>query len=538
MTNITADVDIGALMDVSSILYWSVVSVGLISCPILGRTLWQLFHTYRISQLFSFLLTIVFLDLIMLGTIIFNVIFEWFPFKGDIVCKLTMVVTNVTACHSNWLWVCMCTQRCVYVFYPMHRIRRTGFWRIIGNTRRLLVITGMLSLMSQIFWFFLVEEIKVDYNGKQASYCGPDEKVIDAEMFTYLETLEVLATYFLPFIMTLMADFAVMCKTYDDKRFKTISPKTIRNNQASLGDINVYLSYKIQSEGGIRAANMRRQRNMRLFLIVATAHGLLNLPYYTGHLVAEYIPNLGGPVFHYVDTAFYIVYLLQFPFKALFVHWLHKDWCQHLESVGMRKHANSNALKQNQYMDDALIANVRPGMVSCLRLWFKYKGSRAAQTLYSVQTMLSSGSLVFLFGMLAVVKSFDSSEIRMLEEEYEKRDPLSQFFDNYAETEKRSPMNGPLVRFGKRSLALATDPLIRFGKRGLDGAPLIRFGKRPDTSPLIRFGKRSPLSSAPHIRFGKRDIEDAVYSSRNRPSPADQDVLLRFGRSTPATMTL
>ncbi|KAE9554662.1 hypothetical protein FO519_002149 [Halicephalobus sp. NKZ332] len=163
---------------------------------------------------------------------------------------------------------------------------------------------------------------------------------------------------------------------------------------------------------------------------------------------------------------------------------------------------------------------------------------------------------------LSVSAAFDSSEIRLLEEEYGKRNQMSPMFnDFYAETQKRGRLDDPLIRFGKRSdnvqreirnsmdplirfgkrasmdsaplirfgrANLDSAPLIRFGKRAMESAPLIRFGKRPDTAPLIRFGKRA-MDSAPLIRFGKRTSEDSFYTSRNRPSPIDQDVMLRFG---------
>uniref|UniRef100_A0AC35F5V8 Uncharacterized protein n=1 Tax=Panagrolaimus sp. PS1159 TaxID=55785 RepID=A0AC35F5V8_9BILA len=162
--------------------------------------------------------------------------------------------------------------------------------------------------------------------------------------------------------------------------------------------------------------------------------------------------------------------------------------------------------------------------------------------------------IVAILCFLTISSAFDSSEIRMIEEEYDKRDPLHYMGDIIGESEKRARLDNPLIRFGKRAAvaygmereirnSMQMDPLIRFGKRSpYDGAPLIRFGKHLILPPLIRFGKRaapSAMLSAPHIRFGKRDFNDVAYSrfSRNRPNPADQDLLLRFGRSTPATMT-
>ncbi|KAK0398004.1 hypothetical protein QR680_002382 [Steinernema hermaphroditum] len=131
---------------------------------------------------------------------------------------------------------------------------------------------------------------------------------------------------------------------------------------------------------------------------------------------------------------------------------------------------------------------------------------------------------VFLFALLAVsvVSAFESSEIRLLDDEYDKRSNGG--FYGFSEDlpiaiERRDGhLRNPLIRFGKRDADvesdlsrtirndISLDPLIRFGKRSALNSPLIRFGKRPDTMPLIRFGKRTP-STAPLIRFGKRDIE-------------------------------
>nr|UXN84090.1 FMRFamide-related peptide 13 precursor [Heterodera glycines] len=187
----------------------------------------------------------------------------------------------------------------------------------------------------------------------------------------------------------------------------------------------------------------------------------------------------------------------------------------------------------------------------------------------SVKYFLSNFFLfsLFLFGLAS---AFDSSEVRLIEENERLpslltllRNLRSPVYFNQGEIEKRAPLQDPLIRFGKRDVpVLAREtrnpmgmdsplirfgkrspmdgaPLIRFGRSSLDSGPLIRFGKRSDYdgAPLIRFGKRVPLS--PHIRFGKREnMEEGIFRmSRNqRPNPiVEQDTLLRFGRSTPAT---
>ncbi|KAL6740157.1 hypothetical protein Aduo_013542 [Ancylostoma duodenale] len=122
--------------------------------------------------------------------------------------------------------------------------------------------------------------------------------------------------------------------------------------------------------------------------------------------------------------------------------------------------------------------------------------------------MLRTCVLVLTVGIAA---AFDSSEMRMLEDEYavEKR---SEPFRLPREGRSYDETAGPLIRFGKRDMEGAplirfgrtpdAQPLIRFGKRTPDGAPLIRFGRNPEAQPLIRFGKRS--QGAPLISISER----------------------------------
>jgi len=186
--------------------------------------------------------------------------------------------------------------------------------------------------------------------------------------------------------------------------------------------------------------------------------------------------------------------------------------------------------------------------------------------------------VLFALVVVAIGSAFDSSEIRLLEDQNggKRQATYWSYFSNGPDgAVKRSQQyaaTSPIIRFGKRSSALGfnggmarqartqqhmMDPIIRFGKRTPSTAPLIRFGKRhPNnpSAPLIRFGKRSIsslASSAPHIRFGKRDAEpdltsseeimgfyepsaaDYLYSRFNRnrrPNPVDfEDTMLRFG---------
>jgi hypothetical protein len=148
---------------------------------------------------------------------------------------------------------------------------------------------------------------------------------------------------------------------------------------------------------------------------------------------------------------------------------------------------------------------------------------------------LHSISVLLVVLSAAWTWAFDSSEIRLLENQYEKRSPRFSLYDfpmddEMATEQKRSSYASPLIRFGKRASgssqwtrdvrnAMMGSPLIRFGKRSM-AMPIIRFGKRPSAAPLIRFGKRAPYS-APHIRFGKRSDDGNAVVYRSSPSLFD-----------------
>ncbi|CAD6198148.1 unnamed protein product [Caenorhabditis auriculariae] len=148
---------------------------------------------------------------------------------------------------------------------------------------------------------------------------------------------------------------------------------------------------------------------------------------------------------------------------------------------------------------------------------------------------MMTSSLAVFSALVVFAQAFDSSEIRMLEDEYEgKGSPMF----HYRELPKRD-MGSPLIRFGRSApgaplirfgRAPEAQPLIRFGKRSDDGVPLIRFGRAPEAQPLIRFGKRA-ADGAPLIRFGRA----AAPLIRFGRAPAAQP-LIRFGRKNPFVM--
>lgn len=95
-------------------------------------------------------------------------------------------------------------------------------------------------------------------------------------------------------------------------------------------------SFKIQSEESIKvhfnhvkneklnfqATNLRRRRMIRRCLLIVTVQGLLNFPYYMLQIVSEVLseptnPLEQNPFYMYADAFFYLVYLSQFPLKAV-----------------------------------------------------------------------------------------------------------------------------------------------------------------------------------------------------------------------------
>ena len=112
---------------------------------------------------------------------------------------------------------------------------------------------------------------------------------------------------------------------------------------------------------------------------------------------------------------------------------------------------------------------------------------------------------------LTIVSAFDSTEIRMLEDELPNAD--NRIYSRFED---------------KRSDDTAGMPLIRFGKRAAQ--PLIRFGRTPQASPIIRFGKRASPAGSPLIRFGRSAGSPLIRFGRSAGSP-----LIRFGRTPSAS---
>lgn len=150
---------------ISHILWWTVLAVSIASVPVLCHALWLMIRRYRKSNYYHFLTSMIVLDLLMLISILFNLVWDDLDLKGEslassalargpigsYMCKLTAFVTNITACYINWLWVVMFAQRFVHIFFPMHCVKsESAFFRYVSDTRKLIFLTGVMSIVTTV----------------------------------------------------------------------------------------------------------------------------------------------------------------------------------------------------------------------------------------------------------------------------------------------------------------------------------------------------------------------------------------------------
>uniref|UniRef100_A0A915E6C4 G-protein coupled receptors family 1 profile domain-containing protein n=1 Tax=Ditylenchus dipsaci TaxID=166011 RepID=A0A915E6C4_9BILA len=364
---------------ISQILWWTVLVVSAISIPILGHALYVMLKKYKKSNYFHFLITMIVLDLLMLLSILFNLMsdYAFAALKGSIMCKITAFITNVTSCYSNWLWVCLFAQRFVAIFFPMHRWQGKSddeggtLFRILDDTPKLILITGVMAAATQMWAPFLMKEVLIigQSGSIEGAYCGPDSTLVNKDLFKWIAAVESVWTYAMPFLITVLTDLAVLVYPLNSsKRFTTISSEDVWSKKkchtpagagtpvsnrrssilspstATLTSNSTPHSLKIQSEDSIRQCHKRRQRAIRRCLMLATMQLLLNLPNYVLQLVDEFsnlrLTSQKFVVFYlYADALFYLLYLSQYPMLAVYIQWLHSNYTK---TSGIAIHSTSN----------------------------------------------------------------------------------------------------------------------------------------------------------------------------------------------------
>uniref|UniRef100_A0A0M3HUV0 G_PROTEIN_RECEP_F1_2 domain-containing protein n=1 Tax=Ascaris lumbricoides TaxID=6252 RepID=A0A0M3HUV0_ASCLU len=257
-------------------------------------------------------------------------------------CKLTAFATNSTACFVNWVWVIMFVQRLTFVVFPMERVKPSGtFFQLICNTKRALAITAFMATTTQAWSPILMTEITIrDNEGEvEASFCGADSTLVYEQLFKWIAVAESMWTYAIPFFVTVVSDMAVIVLHHSSTKFTLVSREDMRNfplyvtsssgtqrNNCASSDC---VALKIQSTESIKTCTVRRQRAIRRCLLMATIQLLLNLPNYVLQLVDEFAclrnSETSSVFYVYADAVFYILYLLQFPMLAIYVHLLHQD---------------------------------------------------------------------------------------------------------------------------------------------------------------------------------------------------------------------
>ncbi|KAI6236173.1 G-PROTEIN-RECEP-F1-2 domain-containing protein [Aphelenchoides besseyi] len=312
---------------ISRTLWWTVLVVSVCSFPILLHSLYCMLTKFKRSNYFDFMTAMLILNICMISSIVVNLLSDYIPFaRGSAMCKLTAFITNTTTCYVNWLWVMMFTQRFAHIFFSVHRPKSGGL-TFLEDSRRLLILTGIMALSTQVWAPILMKELRVpNTNGSiEAMYCGPDPSLINPELFKWIAVVESVWTYLIPLVITVLTDIAVLAFTRESKWFTTVSSQSIKNS-----DVQMPLSLKIQSEEGLRASHKRRRHAVRRCLVLATTQLMLNVPNYLLQLIDEFGDLQSNKIYIsfylWCDAIFYVIYLLQFPAIAVFVRLLHSNY--------------------------------------------------------------------------------------------------------------------------------------------------------------------------------------------------------------------
>ncbi|CAD5228287.1 unnamed protein product [Bursaphelenchus xylophilus] len=317
-------------ISVSQFLWWMILVISGLTVPTLVYALYTMLTKYKKSNYFHFLAPMIILDLINLTTVICNLFSDSYKFmNGSFMCRLTAFLTNATMCCVNWLWVMMFTQRFAHIFFSIHRSKK-GRLLFLTDSKKLLTFTIVMSLMTQIWAPMVMTEHRIPSTGDnmEATYCSVDLTLINPELYKWIAAAESLWTYLVPFVITVLTDFAVLMFTRESKWFTTISTQSVA---AKSRMSSIPVSIKIQSEEGMKAAHRRRRQAIRRCLVLATTQLLLNMPNYVLQVVDEFTGLRGkngdmAIMYLYADAFLYGLYMLQFPILAVFVRLLHSNY--------------------------------------------------------------------------------------------------------------------------------------------------------------------------------------------------------------------
>ncbi|CAI2353950.1 unnamed protein product [Caenorhabditis sp. 36 PRJEB53466] len=304
----------------SRLLFYSIIAITSLTLPVLVIIM-ALMKPHRNSQYFPYMCGIIMGNFVLLSTVFtlvvsenINVVYHFLP--GFVICKLSAFLVNSASCFIHWTWVAMYSQRFLHVFFPLRSRKRMH--RSTWNT---LLIILLLSCTCQIWAPITITEL----TGKKQHLFSIICDVFELELLKIIVLVESTITFFLPFLLTVLADISVLVsKVPWQTPFKLISADDLRSNNRSD-------NMKIVSKLNLESAEKRRITAIKRCLISATLTLILNLPNYVLQVIDEFYSLREHRevsirrIFLQADAAVYILYLLQFPLVPVNMYFLRQN---------------------------------------------------------------------------------------------------------------------------------------------------------------------------------------------------------------------
>ncbi|CAB3409185.1 unnamed protein product [Caenorhabditis bovis] len=306
----------------SQLLYYTVVVVSILTLPALIFVFFLLRKSTRTVYL-VFLEAIVCGNFMLLATIFSNVISDQkFRFLADlipgvVICKLSAFLVNSSSFFVHWSW------RYLHVYYPFKAHR--------SQERSKHIIFGICacSVISQLWSPILITEIKLSSNSASGSYCAEDPNIFGHMVLKYLILSECLLAFFVPFLLTVLADCSVLIFKNPRNRQNFTSFAVVGVDQLFTGASDL-MPLKIVHRSKIVDQQRKRTKAIRRCLVLATTTLLYRAQYLP--LLDEFYnfrESLDPSIqrnFIRADALVYVIYLLQFPTVPLYMYCLNTDF--------------------------------------------------------------------------------------------------------------------------------------------------------------------------------------------------------------------
>jgi hypothetical protein len=112
----------------------------------------------------------------------------------------------------------MFCQRFANIYFSIHRTKNSKL-RIFEDSRRLLLVTFLISVAAQSWVPLLMNEVDVlSATGVvEATNCAADVTIVNTTISKCVVVIESFLVYFLPFIITVFTDVAILFFTRESK---------------------------------------------------------------------------------------------------------------------------------------------------------------------------------------------------------------------------------------------------------------------------------------------------------------------------------